>query len=222
MNYNSSNFKKLLSEPVEHVIKTIIDSVYYLTPIKNNSYKRHIKYTIEDYIIGIIDVLSNYVSWNKYNGFMKSDTLRKKHNEWTKLGVYDHAYKLLLEEHLKQNRKTEELKYQSIDSTFVEDINGCKETGYSGIYKKGKGKSAKGITITSIVTKSGMPISTNLNPANRHDSSLLFKTMNRRMINCNTKKYRNHNRYKQYLLADKGYDSKKNHNFLKKKGIFHL
>ena len=62
-----------------------------------------------------------------------------------------------------------------------------------------------------------MPISTNLNPANRHDSSLLFKTMNRRMINCNTKKYRNHNRYKQYLLADKGYDSKKNHNFLKKR-----
>ena len=83
MNYNSSNFKKLLSEPVENIIKTIIYSVYYLTPIKNNSYKRHIKYTIEDYIIGIIDVLSNYVSCNKYNGFMKSDTLRKKHNEWT-------------------------------------------------------------------------------------------------------------------------------------------
>ena len=27
-----------------------------------------------------------------------------------------------------------------------------------------------------------------------------------------------HNRYKQYLLADSGYDSKENHNFLIKKG----
>ena len=218
MNYNNSNFKKFLSEPVDYVIKKIVDSVHYLSPIKNDSYRRHVNYTIEDYIIGIIDVLSNYVSWNKYNGYMKSDTLRKKHKEWTKLGVYDHAYKLLLEEHLKQNGKTEELKYQSIDSTFIADVNGCKEAEYSGIYKTGKGISDKRITITSVVTKSGMPISIDLNSANRHDSPLLPTAINRRMICCNTKKYRRHNRYKQYLLADKGYDSKKNHKFLKEKG----
>ena len=218
MNYNNSNFKKFLSKPVQHVIKKITDSVHFLSPIKNDSYRRHVNFTIEDYITGIIDVLSNYVFWNKYNGFMKGDTLRKKHNEWTKLGVYDHAYKLLLEEHLKQNGKTEELKYQSIDSTFISDINGCKETGYSGIYKKGKGKSDKGIKITSVVTKDGMPTSIEINPANNHDSPLLPKAINKIVIDCNTYRYRNHNRYKQYLLADKGYDSKKNHNFLKKKG----
>lgn len=51
-------------------------------------------------------------------------TLRKKHNEWIKLGIYDHVYENSLKEYLKTTNKTEELKYQSIDSTFVEDING--------------------------------------------------------------------------------------------------
>ena len=58
-------------------------------------FSQHVTFTIEDYVIGIIDVPSNYVSWNSYNGVVNRDTLRKKHNEWTKFGVYYHAYKLL-------------------------------------------------------------------------------------------------------------------------------
>ncbi len=71
MDYNNPNFKKLLSKPTNYVIEKIINSVQYLTPIKNNSYKRNVKYTIKDYVIEIIDVLTNYVSWNRYNGLMK-------------------------------------------------------------------------------------------------------------------------------------------------------
>ena len=70
--------------------------------------------------------------------------------------------------------------------------------------------------------KSGMPISIILNPANKYDSTLLPKSINKRIINCNTNKYRNHNRYKQYLLADKGYDSKNNHKIIIKKGYIPL
>ena len=35
---------------------------------------------------------------------------------------------------------TEELKYQSIDSTHIDDINKSKSSSYSGIYKRRKGK----------------------------------------------------------------------------------
>lgn len=42
--------------------------------------------------------------------------------------------------------------------------------------------------------------------------------INKCFIDCKTKKYSKHNRYKQYLLADSGYDSINNHNILIKKG----
>lgn len=216
--YNNPNLKKFLSMPINYVVNKIKYSVQYLSPIKNDKYCHRMKYTIEDYIIGIIQVLNNCISWNRYIGLIKGDTLRKKHNDWVKLGIYDHAYKNILNEFLTMEGKTNELKYQSIDSTFIEDVNGNKNSSYSGIYKKKKGSSALGITITSIVTKSGIPISITLNPANNHDSTLLPLAVQKIMINCNTYRYRNHNRYKQYFLTDKGYDSKNNMNLLIQKG----
>jgi hypothetical protein len=142
---------------------------------------------------------------------MNGNTLRIKYNEWVNMGIFENAYKNSLKKYLKSTKKTEELKYQSIDSTFIEDINGSKYATYSGIYKRRKGVSSRGIKITSITTTNGIPISVNINPANQYDSPLLPNAINKRIINCNTKKYSNHNRYKQYLLADRGYDSKKNY-----------
>ena len=88
--------------PISNLIKIIVDS----------SFRRNVKYTIEDYVIGIIDVLKNYQSWNSYNGKINSDTLRKKYNEWCKLGIFEDAYKSSLEKYLKTTKITEELKYQ--------------------------------------------------------------------------------------------------------------
>jgi hypothetical protein len=218
MNYNNYHFKKLLIEPINNLINQIINSVQYLSPIKNESYKRNVKYSLRDYVIGIIDVTKNYTSWNSYNGFVNKDTLRIKFNEWVKLGVFEHAYKNSLKKYIKTTKKTEELKYQSIDSTFVEDINGSKYTTFSGIYKRRKGASSKGIKITSIVTTNGIPISITINQAHQYDSPLLPNAVDKRVIDCDTKKYNKHNRYKQYLLADSGYDSKKNHKKLINEG----
>lgn len=214
--YNS-NIKKLLGKPL-NLIKNIIDSVHKLSPIKNDFYKRNIKYTLEDYIIGILDVLKNYQSWNSYNGKVNGNTLRKKYNEWVKLGVFEDVYKSSLNKYLKNTKITEELKYQSIDSTFIEDINGSKYASYSGIYKRRKGESSKGIKITSIVTTKGIPISVSINTAKNYDSPILPKAIKNIVINCNTKKYSNHNRFKQYFLADSGYDSKNNIKIVSKLG----
>src|ERR1700753_103303 len=123
MNNYEKHFKKLLSTPMNKLVSEIIDSVHILSPIKNDYYKRNIKYKLEDYVIGIIDVLKNNTSWNSYNRFMNGNTLRKKHYEWIKVGVYDHVYKKSLNKYIKTTRITKELKYQSIDSTFVEDLS---------------------------------------------------------------------------------------------------
>jgi len=67
------------------------------------------------------------------------------------------------------------------------------------------------------VTTNGIPISININPGNKYDSKILSETINEKIINTDTIKYKNNNRYKQYLLGDSGYDSNKNAQLLKKK-----
>ena len=168
-------YKILKNIPLKDLIpifKTIIEEIY---PTKNASYQRNKKYILEDYIFGIIEVLKSTASWNNYSGRMNGNTLRKKYNEWVNLGVFDRAYKYILESFLKTTNTLKELKYQSIDSTFIKDINGCKEAAYSGIYKKNKGVADKGFKITSLVTSNGIPISINLKPENKYDLLFLKK-----------------------------------------------
>ena len=68
---------------------------------------------------------------------------------------------------MKNTRITEELKYQSIDSTFIEDINGSKSAFYNKIYKQRKGEASKGIKISSLVTTKGIPISISIDGGNK-------------------------------------------------------
>jgi transposase len=203
-------YKKLLKLDIKKLVGEIKNSVIKLSPIKNDSYKHNQKYTIDEYILGIIDVCKNYSSWNSYTGFINGNTLRKKHNEWCKLNIYDDVYKNFLNKFLNKNTKTKEFKYQSIDSTFIRDKNGSKCSSYNRNYKNEKNKTSKGIKITTLVTTKGIPLAITLDKGNKYDSTLLNKNINNKMINTNTKKYSKNNRYKQYFLADKGYDSKEN------------
>lgn len=218
MTKNDFVYKTLLNKPIEYLIKELSFSILFLSPQKNESFKRNVKFTLRDYIVGILDILKNNISWNSYSGLIKGNTLRKKHNEWQKLNIYEFTYKNILNKYLKKTSFTKELKYQSIDSTFIEDINGSKEAGYSGIYKRRKGESSKGIKISTLVTTNGIPLSFSIDSANKYDSPILPKVINKCIINCKTKQYQNNNRYKQYLLGDPGYDSKENIKLLKKKG----
>lgn len=74
MNYFNDHFKKLLSSPVQKIIDKIINAVHFLSPTKNDYYKRNVKYSLKDYVIGIIDVVKNNTSWNSYNGIMNGNT----------------------------------------------------------------------------------------------------------------------------------------------------
>ena len=189
MAYNNPHFEKLLSGSIPNLIKEVKNSSIILSPIKDPNFRRNVKYDIEDYIIGIIDVLKNNLSWKKYNGKIPGETLRKTNKLWSNLGVYKHAYENSLIKYFKTVSKTEELKYQSIDSTFISDVNGSKVTDFRGIYKRRKGEAHKGIKITSLVTSNGIPISVSIDTANKYDSTLLPDLINNSFIECNTKKY---------------------------------
>ena len=144
---NNQIYKKLLKDHGNTLIKQITYAVNYLSPIKKDSYRRNVKYTIDDYVLGIVDILKNGISWNSYCGTINGNTLRKKHAEWVKLGVYEYIYKNSLNKYMKTVSYTKELKYQSIDSTFIEDINGSKSATYNSVYKRRKGEASKGIKL---------------------------------------------------------------------------
>ena len=79
---------------------------------KQEYYRRNIKYTTKDYIMGIIEVLSNNISWRKYNGKIDGRILNNKHNYYTKIDVYKDLYKSIKEKYLDRTK----MKYLSIDS----------------------------------------------------------------------------------------------------------
>jgi len=55
MNYYNYHFEKLLTKPINDLIKEIIESVQFLSSYKNDYFKRHVKYSIRDYVIGNLD-----------------------------------------------------------------------------------------------------------------------------------------------------------------------
>ena len=57
---------------------------------------------------------------------------------------------------------------------------------------------------------------------NKYDSTLLPNIINNMMVDPQTMKYKKANKYKQYFLADKGYDSKENKELLSSKGYIPL
>jgi hypothetical protein len=217
LKYNNV-FKKILKNKNNNMFLEIFrNSVQKLSPIKDPFYRRNVTYTVDDYIYGIIDVLKNFSSWNGYVGYVKNDTLRKKHKEWARLGIYDDIYNTLLSIYFKKN-KCSKLKYQSMDSTIIRDVNGNKKAKYNKKCKNQKGYTSKCIKINQLVDAKGVTIGVTLDSGEKHDSKLYKKTMDKILVDNDPSKYTNNNRFKQYFLADKGYDTKNIINDVTKRG----
>ena len=160
------------------------------------------KYSEKEYIKELINLTQSSLYWRRYNGKINGRTLNNKHHQYIKYGVYETFYKYLLNKYFKIN-KTNKLKYQSIDTSFVPNKYGVNISKRNKYYKN-----KRGIKISTIVDKYGIPISVFLIGAHRHDCITVNNTLMKLLIKTNTRKYKKHNRFKQYFLADKGYDTK--------------
>ena len=186
-------------------------------PPKNKKFQHNLRFAPKDYLLEILNVLKSGVSWNSYSGKIKGNTLNKKHIEWVNVGVYEHFYKTILNKHLNKVPKTKEFKYLSVDSSFIIDKNGSSASGYNSYY--GKKKNGIGIKVSTITTSSGLPIATSVDPGNDHDCGLFDNVIEKIVVDTKALEYVNNNRFKQYILADKAYDSTKVRNTVLKKGF---
>ncbi len=143
---------------------------------KDTKYIRNKKYTTVDYIYGIIEVISNNISWRKYNGKIDGRILNNKHNHYVKIGVYEEFYKVNLREYSSVNKET--IKELSIDSSFIPNNNGTEELGRNIFYKNKRGRK-----VTVIVDSKGIPLNIRIDSGNVHDAKIAPKILNKVPIN---------------------------------------
>lgn len=185
--------------------------------IKNNYSDNYIsrKYAEITYFTEILYILNSQIYWNRYKGSIPYKTIYNKHLEYIKKGYYYELFTNILNKYV--SRQTYFIfKFQSIDTSFIQNKLG-KHLQRNKYYKN-----KKGIKITSIVDSNGIPFSLLINECNKYDSTLLIKSINNCIINTNPKKYTHSNKYKQYFMADSGFDSKKDIDYLKENGYIPL
>lgn len=191
-------FKNNLGNSLIDIMEQIIND---LEKDKKKNYIHNVKHTTREYICEIIHVLSNNTSWRKHIGKIDGRVLNNKHNYYVKIGVYEKLYELNLDTYLKNNLK--ETKVLSLDSTFIPNKNGTEKIGRNVFYKN-----KKGIKLTSIVDSKGIPLKIKINKGNNHDAKIAPKILNKMERNkCGNK----------YILADKGYDSQKIREIIRRK-----
>jgi transposase len=122
----------------------------------------------------------------------------------SKHNIFKSSYVELLNEYM-HIKKADKLKHQSIDSTFVP--NQCASNKYISRNKYYKNK--KGCKISTIIDKYGIPISVLVGKGSSNDSIFIEEHFENMLIDTKTHQYKNSHRYKQYILADKGYDTSK-------------
>jgi hypothetical protein len=188
------------------IFKTIIKDEF-----DDNYHTR--KYTEEKYFQEIITFLRNETYWNRHNGDITGKVLNNKHNSYIKKGIYEKIYKYILNVYMSHN-KTKKLKYQSTDTSFI-----CNRQGYGVNVSRNKFyKGKRGIKICSIVDSNGVAIAIMISSGSTYDCKVVSELFDNMLIDTKSVLYSNHNRYKQYFLADSGFDSKEISTLLEEKG----
>lgn len=177
--------------------------------------------------------------------------LNQIHNRYIKEGVYKAINKALLKKYLSTDREIK-LKNQCIDSSFIANKKGSVKNNNHLLSHKEKNENRiikennkhlpkkerrrcktfidtnryngrkKYFKISSVTDSLGTPLITKPVSSKESDSLSLIKTIDELPIDLKTLNNSKINRYKQNLLADSGYCSKKNRSYLKRKGYTSL
>jgi len=188
-----------LSKMFEKIIKLV-------APYKNPKQQTSKKYNDIDFIRELIRfVKSGSTYWSKFDSPISG--LHKKHKYYCSINAYAHLYLFLLTRYKKHNNGA--LKIQSIDSKFVKNIMGTEYVDRNPHYKN-----KNGFKLSQEVDSNGVWYSTVIGHSSESDIKLAYVNYDNRILEINTLDASKNNKHKQYYLADKGYDSRANKQFL--------
>lgn len=163
------------------------------------------------YFREILYVITSLTYWNRYKGIINAKVLHNKHMEYMRKGFYDELFRRIINKYVVVNGYFI-YKLQSTDTSFVSNKNCC------GLPRNKYYKSKRGIKISSINDINGIPLSLLITEGSINDSKILIETINCAQIDTKPNNYKHSNKHKQYMLADKGYDTKELRQFLTEKG----
>jgi transposase len=212
--YHEKHLEAILKKiSLEQLISIAVPIIDIIVPIKPSP---AVKYTNREYFIGILKVLVSGTAWRNSQYTIPGKTLNAKHQIFCNTGTYQSIFEQCIDLYLEDNG-ADKKKYQSLDSSSIQN-KGCTELASATLYKGPK----KHIKVSAIVGTYGMPFAVTLVDGKKNDNITLEETVNELPSTLNTKENSTNNRYKQYMLADTGYCSQSNRDFLIDKGYIPL
>lgn len=176
--------------------------IYSKFPNKYNFTYHTQKYKLNDIVKDTLYMLKTGLSYRDIRSNVNYKSLHKHILFFRKHNIFQKFYVYLLKRYF-NNNKTGKLKYQLVDTSYIYNMYGVGKIGRNKFYK---GK--RGYKLSFITDMTGIPISVLIKSGEVADSKLIQNHMNNMLVIANTNKYKNNNRFKQYLLADAGYDEK--------------
>lgn len=166
-----------------------------------------------DYFEAYLHFLDNSIYYSRFTYTINGKTIKGKYlnekvNKWNNLGIFNKMHKKILDEYLKL--ESANIKHMAIDSQFIRNrFMPTKRVGRNKFYKN-----KNGLKFTTIVDDNGTPLTISLDNGKIYDSKLLISICDKMLTDINLT-FNN----KQYLLADSGYDSNKNTEYIKKQKL---
>lgn len=184
-----------------HLLNLIQQYDVYTTGRRNSQ-------KMEVYIDIIFTVLNTGISWNKLNGEIKGDTVKRKYYKWLKLNIFKMLHANILNNYIENNN----IINTYVDSTDVANVNGKLDFGYS--YKI---KNKKSLRITCIIDDNYSPLLVHYNKSSMHDTKIINEIIDNNRMNL-------HATYHKpiHMAADKGYISAEIKQKLKKQHIIYI
>lgn len=161
-----------------------------------------------EYLKEILYVLRTGIQWKYLRGELHWSTYYKKFSKWSNDQVFQNCFEIV-SKILKKQKYLKKESYENlyVDSSMIKNVRGSDVTGVNH-YDRGR----QGNKSSLIVTREGIPISFELFKSNIHDVNTLESQIANLKIRIVGSR----------LMGDKGYNSKRLEEKLKKKDQFDL
>ena len=198
--------EKLLELETTDIVKYTFEYVFSVPKFKRKYDFTHPKqnYTLGDIVRHLLKILKTGVSYRDYETltYVPKSSINDHNLFFSRNEIFKHTYIMLLKKYI-ENLSTLEFKYQKIDTTFFANMNGCEEISRNKYYKN-----KNGLKVSLLTTSNNIPYSVLVVSGSKNDGKIVEDHFNNLFVDNQSYLYKNANRYKHYLLADKMYDTK--------------
>jgi hypothetical protein len=181
-----------INKPLIKFLKKLIIKTFYTDKRPGVNIKHNLEHIIE----GILRICKTGIqySFSEYKGISPS-VLKYHFYKWSTANFFDKCWKHIYNEYQKMIKYNTNLRYLSIDTTFIKSMNGKDCVGSN---PTDRGRKANKLSV--IVDLLGVPVAFLLAEANKPDQNLMRNTLDEKIYKRKTK---------SKIYGDKGYSSRK-------------